>query len=83
MRKTKKQALSNISTRPELLAKSHAGVLDSEHSNPLAGLRLPSMSREQKPNGLLLLYMDAKARMKDCIFIHLYSSTLSQEAMQI
>jgi hypothetical protein len=30
-RRLKKQALANISTRPKLLAKSHAGGLDAEH----------------------------------------------------
>jgi hypothetical protein len=45
-------------------------------SDPVAGLRLPSMSREQKPNDLLLLYMGTMARTKDSLFVHLYSSTL-------
>jgi hypothetical protein len=81
--KAKKQALSNISTRPKLLAKCHAGLLDSEHSYPLAGLRLLTMSREQKPNDLLLLYMGASALVKGTSFTHLYSSTLCYESMQI
>jgi hypothetical protein len=81
--KAKKQALSNISTRPKLLANYHAGVLDSEHSYPLAGLRLPSMSREQKPNDLLLLYMGTRALVKDTSFTNLYSSTLCYESMPI
>jgi hypothetical protein len=67
VRQPKKQALSNISTRPELLANLHAGVLDSEHSYPLAGLRLCSMSREQKPNDLLLLYTTTGTRMKSTL----------------
>lgn len=42
--KAKKQALSNISTRPELLARYHAGVLGSEHSWSTRG---PSASRHE------------------------------------